>query len=140
MHQPYDGFYFILKKHLKLSQKNNFLAHFERFLLYASLRPASYTRIFCQIKRLMEVHNFGKFYLCSICDCQVINFQIFSQRCSIHEMAPFGGGRGGFWALSQDVNRTYPKLTNLVHFWAQFTPGNPKILPKNKVFSETTSL
>ena len=36
-------------------------------------------------------------------------------------------------------NRTYPKLTNLVHFWAQFTPGKPKILPKTKVFPETTS-
>ena len=29
-------------------------------------------------------------------------------------------------------NGTYPKLTVLVHFWAQFTPGKPKLLPKNK--------
>ena len=33
-------------------------------------------------------------------------------------------------------NRTYLKLTVLVHFWAQFTPGKPKILPK-KTFSQT---
>ena len=53
----FDGFHFILKKQLKLSQKIDFLAHFERFLVYAFLRPMSHTLIFCQIKRLMEVHN-----------------------------------------------------------------------------------
>ena len=36
-------------------------------------------------------------------------------------------------------NGTYPNLTVLVHFWAQFTSGKP-ILPKNKIFPETTSL
>ena len=50
------------KKHLKLSQKNDFLAHFGRFLVYAFLRPVSYTPIFCQIKCLIEVHNCGKFH------------------------------------------------------------------------------
>ena len=49
MHHSCDGFNFFLKRHLKLSQKNNFLAHFERFLVYAFLRPLSYTPIFCQI-------------------------------------------------------------------------------------------
>ena len=49
MHQACDGFYFILKKHLKLSQKTDFLADFERFLVYAFLRPVSYTQMFCQI-------------------------------------------------------------------------------------------
>ena len=62
MHQAYGGFYFILEKHLKLSQKTDFLAHFERFLVYAFLRPVRYTPIFCQIKCLMEVHNCGKFH------------------------------------------------------------------------------
>ena len=57
MHQAYDGFYFILKEHLKLNQKIDFLVHFERFLVYAFLHPMSYTLIFCQIKRLLEVHN-----------------------------------------------------------------------------------
>ena len=62
MHQAYGGFYFILKKHLKLSQKTHFLAHFERFLVYTFLRHVSYTPIFSQIKFLMEVHNCGKFH------------------------------------------------------------------------------
>ena len=48
-HQAYDGFYFILKKHLHFSQKTDFLDHFERFLVYTFLRPMSYTPIFCQI-------------------------------------------------------------------------------------------
>ena len=91
MHQTCDGFYFILKKHLKLSQKNNFLGHFERFLFYALLGRTSYTPIFGQIKHLIEVHNCGKFHYCSTCGCQVINFQMFSWRCSIHEIGPSGG-------------------------------------------------
>ena len=37
-------------------------------------------------------------------------------------------------------NMTYPKLKVLVHFWAQFTPGKPKVLPKTRIFPETTSL
>ena len=37
-------------------------------------------------------------------------------------------------------NGTHPKLTILVLLWAQFTPGKPKILPKNKIFPETASL
>ena len=37
-------------------------------------------------------------------------------------------------------NGTYPKFTVLVHFWAQFTLRKCKILPKSKVFPETTSL
>ena len=62
MQQAIDRFYFILKKHLKLSQKTDFMAHFERFLVYVFLHPMSYIQIFCQIKRLMEVHNRGKFH------------------------------------------------------------------------------
>ena len=38
------------------------------------------------------------------------------------------------------TNGTYTKFLVLVHFWAQFTPGKPKILPKTKLFPETTSL
>ena len=37
-------------------------------------------------------------------------------------------------------NETDSKLTVLVHFWAQFTPGKPNIFPKTKIFPETTSL
>ena len=37
-------------------------------------------------------------------------------------------------------NGTYTKLKVLVYFGAQFTPGIPKILPKTRIFPETTSL
>ena len=38
-------------------------------------------------------------------------------------------------------NKIYPKLIVLVHFWAQFYPSKPKILPKTKFFfPETASL
>ena len=89
-------FILFLKNTWNWAKKNNFLAYFERFVVYAFLRPVSYTPIFCQIKCLMEVHNCGKFHYGSICGCQVINFQMFSWRCSIHEMAPFGGFLGPF--------------------------------------------
>ena len=93
---------------------------------------------------------------------------MFLWRRSIHEMAPFGEFLGPFspkygssllqfqpevvfhkrkkiYEQSFKVkclsrNRTHPKLTILVHFWAQFTPGKPKILPQNKRFPETASL
>ena len=62
MHQASDGFYFIRKKELKLNQKNNFLAHIERFLVYSFLSPMSYNPIFCQTKHLTEVLNCVKFH------------------------------------------------------------------------------
>ena len=114
------------------------------------------------------VRNRGKFDLCSICGCQVINFQMFSWWYSIHEMAPLGEFLGPFSPnMTQiccnfdprnashkpktvfeqffkiqcsSVNGAYPKLTVLNHFWAHFTSRNPKILPKIKIFPETTSL
>ena len=163
MHQTYDGFHYILKKHLKLSQKIDFLAHFERLLVYAFLHPTCYTLVFCQIKHLIEVHNRGKFHQCNICGCQVINFQMFSWPCSIHEMAPFDGFLGPFsrkydlsflkfrpevrlsqdkhslWTIFQNQvfkrKRDVPKFMILVYFWAQFTSRKPKILPKTKIFS-----
>ena len=39
-----------------------------------------------------------------------------------------------------NVSGRYPKFTILVHFWAQFASRKPKILPKTKIFSETTPL
>ena len=81
---------------------------------------------------------------------------MFLSQCSIHEMDPFGGFLGPFFpeygsillkfrpqAVSHKTkavteqsfkvnclsgNGTYPNLTVLVHVWAQFTPGEPKIL------------
>ena len=92
MHQVYDSFYSILKKRSKFDQKNWFSGSFLEFFHYALLRPSSYAPIFCQIKGLMVIHNCGKFHQYSISGSQVINFQMFLWRCSIHEIAPLGGG------------------------------------------------
>ena len=40
------------------------------------------------------MHNHGKFHLYSICGCQVIKFEMFSWRWSIHEMGHFRGFLG----------------------------------------------
>ena len=37
-------------------------------------------------------------------------------------------------------NGTYSKFTVLVHLWAKFTPGKPKILPKTKISAKTAFL
>ena len=56
----------------------------------SSLTPYELRAIFWQMKGLIKIHNRGKFYEYSILDCQVINFQSFSYRFSIHEMPRFG--------------------------------------------------
>ena len=113
MHQECDDVYFILKKPLKLSQKPDFLVHFERFLVYVFLRPMSYTSVFRQIKLLMEVHNCGKFHWCSICGCQAIDFQMFLWRCSIHEMVLFGDFLGLFSTkYSSSLLKFWPEVVS----------------------------
>ena len=85
MHHIFDSFYSILKKWSKLGQKTDFLAHF-----YALLCLIIYAPIFCQIKGLMKVHNRGKFHQYSICGCQVMNFQMFSQQQKLPLQAASG--------------------------------------------------
>ena len=46
----------------EIEPKNDFLVHFERFLVYHFLCPTSYIPIFSQIKHLIEVHNCGKIH------------------------------------------------------------------------------
>ena len=146
MHQECGGFYFILKKHLELSQKTDFLAHFERFLVYALLRPVSYTPIFCQIKCLM-----GRYIIVvSFISVAFVAVKLKIFKCFRGDAASMKWPLlGGFWALSLTYgssllkfrpevvshktktvseqsfkikclcgNRTYPKLTDLVHFGA----------------------
>ena len=89
-----DSFYFIPKKHLKLSQKANFLAHFERFLVYTFLRPMSYTPIFCQIlwSYIIVLSFISVAFL-------VAKLQIF--KCFRGDEASMKWPLlGGFWALS----------------------------------------
>ena len=54
-------FILFLKKP-EIEQKNSFLAHFDRFLVYHFLNSVSYTPIFSQIKLLMEVNNCSKIH------------------------------------------------------------------------------
>ena len=88
---------------------------------------------------------------------------MFSWRCSIHEMAPFGGVSGPFlpqiWLQFAEIStRGSLSLNNLSKLsvyaetgrtqsrwiWFIFGPNllleKPKYCQKNKVFSETTSL
>ena len=95
MHQTLYDFYCTIKKWSELSQQTNFLSHFERFIVYALLRPTSYATSFFHNKGLMKFHNRGKFNKYSICGCQVASFQRFSYRFSIHEMALSWGKGGG---------------------------------------------
>ena len=150
IHEVCDGFHFIFKKTPEIKPKNNFLAHFWRFLVYIFLRPVSYTPIFCQIKRLMEVHNCSKFHQCSICGCQVINFETFSwryrrletnmtrycwnfnQRYVVHKKKAVSEQTFKIKCLSG--NRTHPKLMVLVRFWAQFNPMKTQNITKNQNF------
>ena len=62
MHDIFDSFYSILKKWSKLGQKTDFLAHFQRILVYTLLCLIIYAPIFCQMKGLMKIHNLGKFH------------------------------------------------------------------------------
>ena len=75
----------------EIKPKNRFSCSFSEVLqLRLLLPPLSYALIFWQMKGLIKIHNRGKFYEYSILDCQVINFQSFSYRFSIHEMPLFG--------------------------------------------------
>ena len=161
-------FSFYSKEKVKIGPKNWFSSLFwERFPL-RPLAPSGYAQISCQIKFLMNIHNRGKFHHYSFCGSQVINFQMFSWQCSIHEIALFEKFLGFFspkyssilLTFSPEVvyyktktvckqsfkfeclstNRTYPKFKALVHFRAHFTPGKQKILPKTKIFPETSFL
>ena len=85
--------------HLKLSQKTNFLAHFEMFLVYAFLRLTSYTPVFYQIKHLVEVHNF--------ISVAFAVFKLYISKCFCDGAASMKWPLlGAFWALSpQNIAR-----------------------------------
>ena len=70
-----------------IESKNDFLAYSERFFIYILSYRTSYASSFSQNKGLMKLHNRGKFHKYTICGCQVINFQRFSNRFNIHDMA-----------------------------------------------------
>ena len=55
------------------------------------------------MKVLIKIHNRVKFYLDSICGCQVINFQRFSWQWSSHELGHFGGVLGPNWPKNGSI-------------------------------------
>ena len=71
------SFNWTIKKWWKFSEKTDFGAHFERFLVYALLRSMSYASIPFEMKGLIEIHNRVKFHHYTISGYQVVNFQRF---------------------------------------------------------------
>ena len=47
---------------------------------HAQLPPVGDAPILCEMKGLMEIHKCGKFHEYTICGCQVINVQMFSDQ------------------------------------------------------------
>ena len=160
-HHIYSGFSQNVKNSQKFSQKLNFWLIFWSFSITPSYALLVTPQFLCQIKGLMKMYNRGKFHLYSICGCQVIKFEMFSWRCSIHEMAHFGGFLGPNspkygqillkflpeWVLKDTKtvfgkplknvnfyqNREYPKFGGFVQLWGQFTPWRwPKSLKIKK--------
>ena len=103
---------------VEIKPKTGFLAHFERFFNYTPYSLINYTPVFCQIKHIIVCR--GRYIIlvnhyCSICSCQVINFQIFS--CMMQHprnVASFGGFLA-VWALSPPIWPYFPEI---------FTRGN----------------
>ena len=85
------------------------------------------------MKDLTEIHNRAKFHCHSICDCQVINFQMFSWRWSSHELGHFGGFWGPNWPKNDSI---LLKLAPEVDLKERNTAL--KFLGEIPIFTETT--
>ena len=86
-----------------LSPKAKFFVFFGRFFGHILPRPKRGTQMFCQMKGLMKIDTPAKFHLCSICGSQVINFQMFSEPRSSHELGHFGGIFGPNWPKTASI-------------------------------------
>ena len=163
MHQPYDGFHFILKNHLKLSQKLIFWLILRGFWFTPSytlwVTPQSSAKLNVLWRYIIVVSFISVAFV-------VLKLKIF--KCFRGDAASMKLPLlGGFWALSPanmtrvcwnfnhryvfhktnavseesfkikclSGNEAYPKLMVLVHFWAQFSTRKLKILPRTKFFS-----
>ena len=116
-----------------------FLGIFWQFFGYAFLRPLGDTPIFCQMKGLMKIRKYGKFHQYSICGCQVMNVQMFSEQ----QKMPFLGAFGWFFGHnSPQCSQILFKFgtviqTNILHhiyydFWD--SAENLKKLPQKPHF------
>ena len=69
---------------------HEFSCIFWRFFDSAHLPPVCEAPIWCEIKGIMQIHNRGKFHGYSICGCQVIKFQMFSNQPKMPCFGAFG--------------------------------------------------
>ena len=133
----------------------------EKYRLFIAFHCSmSYTSIFCQIKRLMykivvsfisvAFVVFNKFSNIFVAMQHPWNIPflegflgLFSHKCGssllkfrleVVSHKTKGVFEHSFKIKSLNGNGTYPQFTILVHLWAQFTHGKPKILPKTKSF------
>ena len=90
MYDMWYGLWWSLENSKKFSKKTLFFGFFQSFFGHTLPCPTGDALFFFQVKGIMKIHNHSKFYLYSICGCQFTNFQIFSWRCSIHELSHFG--------------------------------------------------
>ena len=81
----------------------------------------------------MKIHNLCKIHEYNICGCQVISFQNFSYRFSIHEMVLFGG------FLGPNSPKYCPILMNISPevLFKEKKNGIFKNLRKIQIFTET---
>ena len=77
-----------------MGSKNPFFRFFSEVFGSRPLTPFVVRPNLLSNESLMKIHNRAKFYLDSICGSQVINFQKFSWRWSIHELSHFRGFLG----------------------------------------------
>ena len=108
-------------KFQEIKPKKRFSGSFlEVFQLRLLLHLMSYALFFRQMTGLINIHNRVEFYEYSILDCQVINFQSFLYRFSIHEIPLFGDVLGpnspnNFQILLKFSPQVVFKETKIVH-------------------------
>ena len=78
---------FYVRLNLKVCE---FRGNFGGFFNYAHLPPMGDAPILSQVKGLMEIHNRGNFNEYTICGCEVMNLQIFSDQQKISFLGAFG--------------------------------------------------
>ena len=114
-------------KFQEMDPKNRCFGLFSEDFGHALPLPKDDAQIFCQIKGLM------KFHLDSVCGSQVINFQKFSWRWSIHELDHFGVFLGPNWSK---IGSILVKLAPEVMFRKRNRVL--KFFSKIPIFTETT--
>ena len=83
-HHIYYGFWYSSENSKKLSQKTDFLALFQRFFVYALLRPLSYAPIFFQMKCLIRYIIVVSFISMAFVVIKLLIFKCFRRTRKFH--------------------------------------------------------